>query len=229
MRHWRALAYAVLALAVPLPALALSGGDAAPEAPASLSVSASLDSCGTAADTIVCKIDAGWNEVAGADRYTASVTRADGSVVDFGAVGAGSSSFWVPYAGDGTYTVSVSAYGTPPGSDEREVVARDSAAAGEKGEAAARQIATEPSRPDVVDGDLGEEAPEPAPASPPEEPTCEEREEPTEPDPAIEPGSENEEKAEAAALSAEASQALDETAELPEAVECPAERASAAR
>ena len=131
--HRRALLYAALALAVPLPALAITahgGGDAGQPAPVDLQVSASLDSCGTAADTIVCKIDASWNSVPGATRYTANVTRADGTVVDFGDIGGTSESFWVPYAGNGTYTVSVSAYGTPPGADEEELVARDRADTG---------------------------------------------------------------------------------------------------
>lgn len=129
----RPVLYAALALAVPLPALALTGGGSAE---ASLSVSASLDGCGTSSAAIVCRIDATWNEIPGAERYTASVTRADGSVVDFGDVGSGGSSFTVPYAGNGTYTVTVSAYGTPPGSDEPEVVARDtSGTGGDSGEA----------------------------------------------------------------------------------------------
>jgi hypothetical protein len=108
----RAFVYAALALAAPLPAFALSqnGGDAAP---AALSVSASLDQCGLIETEVVCKLDASYGELPGATSYTASVTRADGSVVDYGEVGAGATSLWVPYVGSGTYTVEIAAYGDP--------------------------------------------------------------------------------------------------------------------
>ena len=66
MIRGRTLVYVLLALAVPLPALALAGGGA--DSPR-LEVGASLDGCGTATDRIVCKIDASWNEVPGATRY----------------------------------------------------------------------------------------------------------------------------------------------------------------
>jgi hypothetical protein len=226
----RAIVYAVLALAVPLPALALTGqgGPAEPAGETSLSVSASLDTCGTAADTIVCKIDATWNEVAGADRYTATVTRADGSVVDFGDVGAGGSSFWVPYVGNGTYTVTVSAYGTPPGEENARVVARASAKAGSKagpGPGAPAPDAPGPAGGDVAAGDASE-APAPGPTEPePEEPTCEVPSEPPAPEepPATEdpvaPGDGVD--GEPSALSAEAESALSDSAELPESVACP--------
>jgi hypothetical protein len=124
----RALIYAALALAVPLPAFALSGGNAPPGA--SLSVSASLDECGIASSSVVCKIDASWNEVAGAERYTATITSPDGAVTDYGDVGGTSTSMWVPYVGNGTYTVTVSAWGTPPGADKPEVIAKQRAGTG---------------------------------------------------------------------------------------------------
>ncbi len=169
----RPVLYAALALAVPLPALALTGGGSAE---ASLSVSASLDGCGTSSAAIVCRIDATWNEIPGAERYTASVTRADGSVVDFGDVGSGGSSFTVPYAGNGTYTVTVSAYGTPPGSDEPEVVARDtSGTGGDSGEATVEAFGEATT--DDGPGE-GEVPPDPGtePPTEPPEPVCEEPE-----------------------------------------------------
>jgi len=223
----RTLIYAALALMVPLPALAVPGrGGPAELPPQELIVTASLDTCGTAADSIVCKIDAAWNQIPGADRYTASVTRADGSVVDFGDVGAGSASFWVPYVGNGTYTVSVSAYGTPPGSEDDEVVARDSAAAGSQ-EGREEQTLETPG-PDATGGPAADEDPadpsgEPEPE--PEEPTCEEPEPEPEPeppvaDPAAQP-TEGDADAGAEPLSAEASAELDASAELPESVDCP--------
>jgi hypothetical protein len=106
-RRIRIAALAALALAVPLKAGAVDGEGAG------LSVAASLDYCGVAQTSIVCKIDASWSDVEGAEYYTASVTLADGSVQDIGDLGdAGSTSLWVPYAGDGTYMVTISAWGT---------------------------------------------------------------------------------------------------------------------
>src|SRR5215210_1416626 len=234
----RAILYALLALAVPLPALALAGGG--DSGPAKLSVSASIDSCGTADATIVCKIDASWNAVPGADRYTASVTRADGSVVDFGDVAGAGSSFWVPYAGNGTYTVNVSAYGAPPGETKPRVVARGSAGTGSKasasttgGEAAGGSAADPPvgsltggDPADEGSGDEGSGAGEPATPEPPAKPTCEEppvKEPPAEDVPVDEGDSVTEPKSEAGtpeALSAEAQAVLDASAELPGDADC---------
>ncbi len=122
MRRLRVAGLALLALAVPPFAL---GGEEQPSGPAELSVSASLDGCGLANQAIVCQIDAGWTPLEGADYYTVSVTRPDGSVVDAGeAAGAGRSVF-VPYVGPGTYAVEVAAWGTPPGEDEPEVLVRE--------------------------------------------------------------------------------------------------------
>ena len=44
-------------------------------------------------------------QVDGATSYTASVTAPNGAVSDYGDVGAGGASLWVPYVGNGTYTV----------------------------------------------------------------------------------------------------------------------------
>lgn len=108
-RPWHLL-LALAALIVPLQAL---GG---PSGGGPLTVSASLDYCGVAQGGITCKLDASWSGVAEADRYTATVTGADGSVVDLGTVGigpdGGSTSLWVPYSGSGTYTITVTAWGT---------------------------------------------------------------------------------------------------------------------
>ncbi len=81
----------------------------------------------------MCKIDAGWNALEGADNYSVSVTSADGSVVDQGETSGQGSSVWVPYVGPGTYSVTVTAYGTPPGEEEDgepEVIARESSMSG---------------------------------------------------------------------------------------------------
>ena len=126
----RTLVLAALALCVPIPALALPEGDPAPETAGTLGVSATLDSCGIAGDQVVCKIDASWNAVPGATSYSASVTSPGGGVVDYGDAGGSGTSFWVPYAGPGTYTVTVSAYGDPPGPAKRELLTKDSSEAG---------------------------------------------------------------------------------------------------
>jgi hypothetical protein len=121
MRRRRVLVLALLVLAVPPFAL---GGEEPPSGPAELSVSASLAGCGLVNTAIVCQIDAGWSALDGADHYTVSVTRPDGSVVDAGEVAGTGRSVFVPYVGPGTYAVEVAAWGTPPGDEEPEVVAR---------------------------------------------------------------------------------------------------------
>ena len=108
----------LLALAAPLPAFGLNSDGSEPvgahPTPAALTVSTSLDSCGIAGTDVVCKLDVSYGTVNGASTYNATVTRADGSVVDYGAVGVGGASLWVPYVGPGSYSVRITAYGSPP-------------------------------------------------------------------------------------------------------------------
>nr|MBA2240965.1 hypothetical protein [Solirubrobacterales bacterium] len=125
-RPKRLVLLAALALLVPLPALATDSAQPEP-GPVAIQVSASLDSCGLLGTDVVCKIDASWSQVDGATRYTASVSAPDGSVTDAGDVPASGTSVWVPYVGDGTYTVQITAYGDPPGPVERGVLARGEA------------------------------------------------------------------------------------------------------
>jgi|SRR5215208_1266861 len=133
MRRKRLLLLAALALAAPVPAFAVSlaaDGSGA----GSLAAQASLDSCGLFENEIICKIDASYNDVAGATSYTASVSAPNGAVSDYGTVGAGGASFWVPYAGNGVYTVEVQAWGTPPSKHSKPpLVASDKAGAGDEG------------------------------------------------------------------------------------------------
>ena len=114
MRRKRLLLYAALALAAPVPAFALGLTGSSSPAPGSLNAHASLDTCGIFEQQIVCKLDVAFNQVAGAERYSANVTGPDGSVADYGDVGPGGTSLWVPYVGDGTYTVTIQAWGKPP-------------------------------------------------------------------------------------------------------------------
>ncbi len=88
--------------------------------PAAISVSASLDSCGVLDDGIVCKLDVSFNSIENADSYSATVTRADGSVIDYGSVGPGGTSLWVPYVGAGNYSVKITAYGEPETPDDKD-------------------------------------------------------------------------------------------------------------
>lgn len=125
----RTLVLALIALAVPLPALALNDGKPEPAglAPVEMTVSASLGECGLVDTQIVCQIDASWDAVEGADYYTVSVTRADGSVVDYGETSATGTSLWVGYVGSGTYSVEVAAWGSPEDDAKPRVIARDKA------------------------------------------------------------------------------------------------------
>jgi len=129
----RILGLALIALAAPIPAIALEGGGAEGTGSPGLTVTASLDSCGLAGSQIMCKIDAGWNTLEGAETYSVSVTSADGSVVDMGETTGQGTSVWVPYAGSGSYSVQVTAWGTPPGEEDEgkpEVIARSTSMEG---------------------------------------------------------------------------------------------------
>ncbi len=111
LRPWHWL-LAVVALVVPIQAVALGGGDAGGGA---LTASASLGGCGVSQSGIACEIDVSWSGLEGADHYTAAATLADGSVQDLGTVGGGpgggSTAVWVPYVGDGDYGISITAWG----------------------------------------------------------------------------------------------------------------------
>ncbi|HYU16410.1 MAG TPA: hypothetical protein VEL05_10070, partial [Candidatus Acidoferrum sp.] len=114
MRRKHLIFYVSLALAAPMPAFALGLGSGSAPGASSLDAHASLDTCGLFSSQIVCKIDVGYNEVAGANRYTASVAAPNGSVSDYGTVAAGGTSLWVPYSGDGDYSVTIQAWGQAP-------------------------------------------------------------------------------------------------------------------
>jgi hypothetical protein len=112
MNRKRALLYAALVLAVPLPALAFERGQGA----AGLDVQASLGGCGIADAAISCRIDIAFSHSPDAEYYTASVTAPDGSVLELGTIASGggggsSTSASVPFSGNGEYTVTVSAWG----------------------------------------------------------------------------------------------------------------------
>jgi hypothetical protein len=188
MNRKRALLYAVLALAVPLPALAIETGSGT----TSLGVEASLGGCGIGDAAITCRIDASFNRVADAEYYTASVTAPDGSVSDLGTVAAGggegrtSAGLSVRYAGNGEYTVTITAWGY----DERgraDPVGTDDA--GTDGDATAKgegdlEAVNPPVEP-TADSEQDVEDPAPAEEAPPledeVEPECPEPETPLPP------------------------------------------------
>lgn len=157
---------------VPLRAFGVVGG----ESSSGLSVGASLGSCGVAGDGIVCQINVSFSGVEDADSYTASVTLADGSVQDMGTVGSGegggSATVYVPYVGAGTYSVSVSAWGTPDDEDGKaKLLERETDRASD--EKVSGKVTAEPMTEDPAAGEEaaagGAEAPatEPDPAEPP--------------------------------------------------------------
>jgi hypothetical protein len=189
----RTMLYAALALATPLPALALTGN----EGGSGLSVEASLEGCGVNGPRIVCEINASFGSIEGADYYTASVAAPDGSVTDFGQVagaGGGGTSLWVPYVGNGTYSVTVTAWGDDA-AGRAEVIDKDKASTGEA-EKVRERDGTEvgETTSEEPDGDPGQQAEQPAeepaevPAPVPEdaEPPCPPTE-PVEPAPAPAP------------------------------------------
>jgi hypothetical protein len=112
----RALWLTLAALVLPLPAFALTGEDGAGQVetgPAGLAVSSSLGSCGVIDTGVSCQINVSFNSLPNATSYTATITSPDGSVTDLGGVSPSGTSAWVPYVGAGTYSVAVTAYGTP--------------------------------------------------------------------------------------------------------------------
>jgi len=110
----RTILLAALVLATPVSAWAVGEGALQTgSAQASISVSTSLRSCGVIEDGVACELGVSFGAVDGASSYTAAVTRADGSVIDYGAVAPGGTSLWVPYVGSGTYSVRITAYGEP--------------------------------------------------------------------------------------------------------------------
>jgi hypothetical protein len=123
----RHLLYVLAALVVPLPAFGVGVGTGTPPAQA-LDVSVSLDQCGIASTTVVCKLDATFNSIDGARYYTAAVTGPDGNVVEYGNVSSGATSLWAPYVGDGTYSVTVSAWGENVSYGDPKPLATDSGA-----------------------------------------------------------------------------------------------------
>jgi hypothetical protein len=103
-------------------------GASAQQTPVGLSVSADVTGCrgGAAVGGITCDLYVSFSSVSGATSYTAEVARPGGGVQTFD-VGRGSATLPVGYAGNGTYTVTIKAYGDPVGADDKGVIAKDRA------------------------------------------------------------------------------------------------------
>jgi hypothetical protein len=184
----RHLLYLLAALAVPIPAFGLGSSHQQ-----SLDVGVALDQCGIASTAVVCKLDATFNTIDGGRYYTAAVTGPDGSVVDYGNVSPGATSLWVPYVGDGTYTVTVSAWGRIAGDRKPKPLATDSAGTGHGngnttgtpgasgGRGHSHTAATHAASPSHVGSDGSGAADEPTSPADPGPPTC--KPDPAEPAP----------------------------------------------
>jgi hypothetical protein len=190
MTRKRAILYAALALAVPLPALALDRGDGA----ASLDVQASLGGCGVADAAISCRIDVAFSPIPDAEYYTASVTAPDGSVLELGTIAGGEgggTSTSVPFSGNGEYVVSVTAWGYDERGRPDVVESERAGTARGAGDQGATEAAPAPAEPDVAPAPEEEPPPAAEPPTPPgiERPPC-----PEEPalDPAEPPAAESE-------------------------------------
>ena len=111
---------ATASLAALIPAAA-----SARQQPVPLSVSASVSGCSgsPAAGTVVCSIDVSFSSINGARSYTAEVTRPGGGLQTFDVSG-GAASLPVGYTGNGTYTVTIKAYGDPAGAAKNGVIAK---------------------------------------------------------------------------------------------------------
>jgi len=160
LRKPRLLLLALISIIVPLQAGALEGGGRDDSAQvtisAPLSVSASLGECGSLAGGASCQVTIGWSGVAGADYYTAAVTSPDGASMPLGTVGSGesggSATVWIPYLGNGSYSISVSAWGYDS-EGKPEKVGKGKSGGRKPGKAAAKQAEA------VADATAGEPKP----------------------------------------------------------------------
>ena len=168
LRPWHLL-LVLAALVVPLQAGALNEGDA----PIAMDVSATLEGCGVSDTGIVCEIGVSWSGVEGADSYSATVTGPGGAVSEMGTVGSGpeggSTSLWVPYAGDGIYSVTITAWGEEDEDGNKAKLHEEEAESqvspgGDRDAREEEPAATEPE----PDQPAGQPAPEPKPEPAPE-------------------------------------------------------------
>jgi hypothetical protein len=178
---------ALLALALLVPALAPAGEGGT----RALAVSASLGGCGATAEGIACRIDVSWSPVEGAERYTVTVARPDGAVLELGSSKGTSTTVWVPYGGAGTYGITVTAWGEEDEEGKRKPIASGEAAPGDGSGGADQDSGSQPAPESEGEEPGAATEPEPATEAPapedapaaPEAPTTTEQA----PEPAAEP------------------------------------------
>ena len=74
-----------------------------------ITVSPTLTGCEGSGGSVSCHLSVSFGSVAGANHYTASVRGPDGVVHDLGTVSS-PAGITVPFAGNGTYTVTINAW-----------------------------------------------------------------------------------------------------------------------
>ena len=111
---------ATASLAALIPAVA-----SARQQPAALQVTADVVGChgSPAAGSVVCDLSVSFSSINGARSYTAEVSRPGGGVQSF-EVSGGAATLPVGYTGNGTYTVTIKAYGDPAGEAKNGVIAK---------------------------------------------------------------------------------------------------------
>lgn len=211
--HRRAGFVSALLASLFIAAPALAGSNA-------LSVEAGLDYCGLSGEQVVCKIDVGHERVAGAESYEVLITAPDGSAVASGALPAGGASIWLPYAGDGVYSVTVSALGPPRGVDRPKALVAEEKAGVTDGDHKRDEGSAGPEggEQNVPPGSDQPEAPIEAPATQP--PEAGDAPDGGEPPPAGEPAPEDSPETAQCAPAAGGSGATDEGSALPAELEC---------
>ena len=120
----RRLVLTALAATASLAAL-VPAAASAKQQPAGLSVTADVSGChgSPAAGSVVCDISVSFSSISGARSYVAEVSRPGGSVQSFPVRG-GYATLPVGYTGNGTYVVTVKAFGDPVGAAKNGVIAK---------------------------------------------------------------------------------------------------------
>ena len=97
----------VFALALRSPATGVAA-----EGPAGMAVTASLGSCSESVEGATCQFSVSFGALNDARTYTATISSPAGAELLTAPAEPSGSTFTVPYSGDGTYGVRVTAYGS---------------------------------------------------------------------------------------------------------------------
>jgi hypothetical protein len=103
----------LLATAAALAALpgSASAADAGQADPVAIPLTATLGSCSETSGHRACQIEVAFDAVSAADSYEAVIRGPDGAELVSAAAQPGTNSYSVPYRGDGTYRVRITAFG----------------------------------------------------------------------------------------------------------------------